>query len=192
MTDDRPINLQEEAARSVYKGRKTEVRLPIKPQPRLLTDVDWTECPLDHRYLWVREKWAVGDEYDDLLPRDLPVGTHVYYSVSPPVNEPLRGKWRQSTHMPRWASRSCLSVKDIWLEKLHDIEKDTIYREGGISTIKTGSIYREGAIGLKDFLARWDLQYATTAYWAKANPWVWCARFSREGIGAIGETLTFG
>ncbi len=178
MTDDRPINLQEEAARAVHKGRKSELRVPIKPQPRLLTHVDWDDCPLAHRYLWVREKWAVADEYDELLPRELPVGTQVYYTMSPPVCGPLRGKWRSSTHMPRWASRSCLLVEECWIEKLHDIEE--------------ASLYREGALNLKDFLSRWDLQYATTDYWAKANPWVWCVQFSLEGHGAPLGALTFG
>jgi hypothetical protein len=85
--------------------------------------------------LWVRENHAV-------VPRTA-------YRMSEGVQQTLRpednhdaavyqagwerskpGRWRPSIHMPRWASRLTLTVKDVKIERLKNISRDDAIAEG--------------------------------------------------------------
>jgi hypothetical protein len=77
---------------------------------------------------------------------------------------------KPSIHMPKWACRTKLRVKRVWVEQVQDIDD----RQGG----KEGMMYYSGMKKYCDscrmmFQHCWDSIYGT---WSD-NPWVWCCEF---------------
>ena len=82
------------------------------------------------------------------------------------------GKWRPSIHMPRWACRLVLDVKEIRAERLQDITVEDIIAEGFSTRLRE----HDAVCDLRDqFAAAWDKIHGTGAY--KKNPWVWVVSF---------------
>ena len=74
--------------------------------------------------LWVRETWC---EY--------PPGRAIYranYGAHTPISDGIGGPWRPSIHMPRWASRLTLRVKDVRVERLQEISEADAMSEGAV------------------------------------------------------------
>jgi hypothetical protein len=140
---ERPIVFAAHEVRAVLKGRKTQARRIVSPQPEydpfLLEHADrhrWSDgfdfiksClfgqPGDR--LWVRETWA----------KDIP-GCESQSGLSyradhfdPKGDGPANPmKWHPSTHMPRWASRIILEITDVRVERLQDIAEADAIAEG--------------------------------------------------------------
>lgn len=94
--------------------------------------------------LYVREHWRAEARYDDFAPRELKAGVPVYPVADPDprVSEPgCAGRFRQGMHMPRWASRITLIVKDVRVERLQDISEEDAIAEG---------VYFDGALWTAD------------------------------------------
>lgn len=179
-----PILFNTEMVRAVLKGRKTETRRIVKPQPR--------------KSMIYKLGYCVDGDKEDIGKYgfgSLACGGHVRY-VKPPcqpgdilyVRETWREhspgfpqlfiykadysfcdvKWKPSIHMPKEAARIWLKVINISPERLHDIDDNGVKAEGfeigcyfddiWNSTIKTADISRYG----------WN-----------ANPWVWVIEFER-------------
>jgi hypothetical protein len=100
-----------------------------------------------------------------------------------------RSPWRPSIHMPRWASRITLEVKDVRVERLNAISEEDAEAEG--VTVHVGVVDGDGeVIGLRPAFVPWPLEGhgARQAYaslwddingagsWA-ASPWVWVVEF---------------
>jgi hypothetical protein len=107
-------------------------------------------------------------------------------------------KWRPSISMPRWASRITLEITNIRVERLQEITREDIWREG-----ITESIVKcyDGKHGYEDwhtpFKELWDSINAkprpytweddngwvhkdvAPAYSWESNPWVWVIEFKR-------------
>jgi len=82
-------------------------------------------------------------------------------------------KWRSSIHMPRWASRIDLLVKDVRVERVQDINNLDALAEG-IPDTRT----MENNWDLRDcFHSLWDSIYAKKGNGWEANPWVWVVEF---------------
>ena len=98
-------------------------------------------------------------------------------------------RWRPSIHMPRWASRLTLVVKDVRVQRVQEISGEDCIAEGvecqtcatGCSAGRTPCKQR-GCFEIREnFRALWnDLQSKSrgTAYSWEANPWVVALTFT--------------
>ncbi len=141
--------------------------------------------------LWVREAWGLGG--DRLIDPCLnyradgtqrPVNRHkgaddlwYPYGSSDPITSSqliapslMRGGWRPSIHMPRWASRIALEITDIRVERVATISGKDVGAEGILLVGNYRAAYRD----LWDKINGKRLGCA----WAD-NPWVWCVSFRR-------------
>lgn len=196
---EKPILFSTEMVCAILDGRKTQTRRVIKPQP-----LDGKKPMVDPFYgtygyeradekrtpyaigdiLWVRETWknATGD----------PAGggyalfdTYIYKAdgkskADYPVDELMvEDRWRPSIHMPKRAARIFLRVKNVWAERLQDIDAIDCVAEGcdadmlsGVGPEFTRGVFNgiwDSTIKEKDFpFYSWD-----------ANPWVWVISFER-------------
>ena len=174
---NRPILFSAGMVRALLDGRKTQTRRIIKPQPAYIDEkgtayqavsIDEPSNleyhPAQYPYgqpgdlLWVRESFTMYDDqplyktgkHDDMM------------------------KWKPSIHMPRWASRLTLKIKEIRVERLQDISNEDAVAEG----IGTPLDMRYAA--LDEFKPLWDSINAKRHHgkyaWDK-NPWVWVIVF---------------
>lgn len=119
--------------------------------------------------LWVRETCAV--------PRNSQDREKVLYKADEMFDGCARGdlgfKWRPSIHMPRWASRIDLLVKDVRVERLQEISEEDAIAEGVVPPI--------GSVDVRAwvlFRRLWDSINAAKHPWS-SNPWVWVVEFER-------------
>ncbi|MGE0853316.1 MAG: hypothetical protein AB7O44_27515 [Hyphomicrobiaceae bacterium] len=198
----KPLPCKAPEVRALLGGRKTQMRIPLKPQPdhchrdiigkpRPWTDDDWNrlipqlgdrEVKLPYApgdLLWVREAWGYfgGSEY--LYQRDPDaVGFRADHSVLSPIPG---GRWRPSIHMPRWASRITLAVEVVKVERLRDISEDEAKAEGAPPFTGALQSYRTG------FYHIWQSLHGPGSW--EANPWV-CAltfRVHRCNVDQLAE-----
>lgn len=87
--------------------------------------------------------------------------------------------WRPSIHMPREAARLFLKVKDVRVERLHDITENDAWKEGCVSLAdKNGAV----VIAAKGkFHALWESINGKKYPW-ESNPWVWVITFERRTL----------
>lgn len=133
--------------------------------------------------LWVKETWGGatrpcpvdgwrdGIEYradDDGSGDPLPV-----YSVNWPDDftvDEIPDGWRPSIYMPRWASRITLSVTEVRVQRLVDIEEEDAEAEGATPVLVPpdggSDPHRVG------FHQLWDSLNAKRGYGWDENPWV--------------------
>ena len=79
-----------------------------------------------------------------------------------------RTRWSPAIFMPRWASRICLEVTGIRVERLQDIT--------------TEACLAEGVLGLSEFEALWnEINGKRSCYDWCSNPWVWVVSFKVLG-----------
>jgi hypothetical protein len=100
-------------------------------------------------------------------------------------------RWRPSIHMPRWASRITLEIRDVRVERVQEIaEADAIAEglkplAGHRTTVQDRDGSPLGAHENADYPARerfhdfWDSLNAKRGYGWDSNPWVWVVDFSR-------------
>lgn len=152
--------------------------------------------------LWVRETWGTGTRpcpnegwYDGLEYRaddfeldrrdSLPL-----YRVEPPDGVDLdqyTGRWQQANHMPRWASRILLTIKDIRIERLQDITEETAAAEGsehcpvpGILRSSTGDVIEPkncSATNKERYRHLWIKRVGETMW--NLNPWLWVIEWDK-------------
>lgn len=149
----------------------------------------WTDqCILDRRSsviaflpyqvgdrLWVREAWRPSygaDWYREDLgrvpsPRDFdPKTTAIEYLAD--GERELGGKNRPGIHMPRWASRITLLVKDVRVERLQEISGDDAVAEG--------ITVNPGYWSIRHFRELWTALHGPGSW--EANPFVVVISFS--------------
>ena len=96
------------------------------------------------------------------------------------------GKWKPSIHMPRWASRISLLVKDVRVERLQDITPADCEAEGMLTDIQATSLdtedfkMREQALYF-NMAKLWDFINGKKHPWSE-NPWVWVIKFEKAVI----------
>ena len=149
--------------------------------------------------LWVRETFVIEDTGDygppNPLPEDRPVRIEgddiegeIYLIPHYRATEPephivpwdrIDGcddttRWHPSIHMPRWASRISLTVKDVRVERVQDISEEGS-RDEGVEFAPAGpGNCTNYVIGFADL---WDSINAKRGYGWDVNPWVWRVEF---------------
>jgi len=204
--NEHPILFSAPMVRAILEGKKTQTRRVIKPQPKCpsllfyVDDREWRDgdgthlkCPygVPGDQLWVREAWARSQRLDRLPPRklefltanpDFPKSTIYYRADSCDGINPLRGKWRPSIHMPRWASRLTLEVAGVRVERLQNITEEDVFAEGcnlhhppDPNVLPTPEEYGSWHIPL--FVNLWNSLNAKRGFGWETNPWVWVVTF---------------
>lgn len=163
---ERPILFSGPMVRALLDGRKTQTRRVVVARsaydrevlnehlPRSLTmtgdgsclrgcvDYFVRRCPYGEPgdRLWVRETWAVDDDYDDLTVREIGAmravenpGLNIWYAADGDAGvrgEGGGGKWRPSIHCFRWASRIDLEITEVRAERVQSITEEDARAEG--------------------------------------------------------------
>jgi hypothetical protein len=183
LVKERPLSLNSSEVRAILGGIKTQIRLPIKPQPARAMEmpnrdfsprgnffvsdpVDGNRgrsgkcCPVGRlgEHLWVREPYNFGGLSPSL--------DAVRYRAD---GQKKDARWLPAVKMPRWASRLTLEITEVRVQRLQDISEEDAVAEGNpideppwISPVEA-------------FASRWDSTYDKrhkSHSWS-ANPWVW-------------------
>ena len=130
--------------------------------------------------LWVREIWNFTPmlsrtaivRYQDLTCRgvEIPEGfNHKVYL--------MRGYWRPSIYMPRWASRITLEITNIRCERLQDITETDAQAE----EVPCTELYHDvsGDLHRAQFADLWDSINQKRGFGWERNTWVWVIEFKR-------------
>lgn len=195
MKKERPILFSGEMVRAIRKGRKTQTRRVIKPQPELnqkeCVSGEWLEnihCPFGNPgdALWVREGWRFKD----------------FSGIGEPLIEYAAGgkEWVEEEDIPEnWIDR----LEPIWSDMSDMCERDDLRRSAerwrpsihmprwasritlGITNLRIerlndcdGADARsEGFKGLQDFKNLWDKLNAARGNGWDSNPLVWVVEF---------------
>lgn len=194
-----PILFSAPMVRALLDGSKTQTRRVIKPQPfhdgfyggpimpvkKGYLFADFLEVDSDNvdactpyengDNLWVRETWTTGQHFDGAKPRDISPQQSIGYLASD--DGPWLGKIRPSIFMPKFASRLTLSVTDVRVQRVQDIEGEDAISEGVILP-KTMSALDCSADGQPldayrhCFMKLWDSINAKRGFGWDTNPWV--------------------
>ena len=212
---ERPILMSAPMVRAILAGTKTQTRRAIKTHrsdgsfvcvdhgagwwPYRSEDgesdvmSDGCEYPYNCPYgvpgdqLWCRETWAPNSHGDRAYYRAdcqqrgkdwiLPIGEG---------SEICIGRWTPAIHMPRWASRITLEIKDVRVERLQDISESDAIAEGihrCLDGLWSGGAWKH----LREPNRYADPCNAYCDLWESingdgswdANPWVWVVCFRR-------------
>ena len=104
-------------------------------------------------------------------------------------------KWRPSIHMPRWASRIQLLIKDVRVERVQDIGIQDAISEGIAELTKDDVVKKYAVLDKGDyssipwsemaldpriaFAGLWQDMNAKRGFGWDTNPWVWVVEFER-------------
>ncbi len=197
---EKPILFNAEMVRAVLGGKKTQTRRVIKPQPQWdeptsTIEGRWADyndahlinyalfycaglpmgvrCPYGQPgdQLWVRETFNADWCSGTLYKADGGSAVEAGYDSEP--------KWKPSIHMPRWASRINLLVKDIRVERVQDITLADVLEEGVPSTDRYDYDPVDETRERCKFSDLWDSINEKRGYGWKVNPWVWVVNFER-------------
>jgi hypothetical protein len=192
----KPIIMSTEDVRGILDGRKTMVRMPMKPQPVRngafweLGGAGWSMDTVTPVYghslynrmphkpgdvLWVRETWKPQDyQFIDgmwncaIVYKAGGMEGRVYWPDGTDSIYERCGIWRPSIHMPREAARLFLRVTDVQVEQVQDINEE--------------DADAEGVGGVDNFIKLWDtINTKSGLYKWKNNPFVWTICFERVG-----------
>lgn len=213
MTKFRPILFNTEMVQAVLEGRKTQTRRIIKPKPEplevLIKETNKTriiegkftlcKCPFGEigDVLWVRETWfSTRFDCKELL--SIGYNSHIKYKADnnyDPVKDCVGRSWKPSIHMPKEAARIFLKIKDIRVERLHNISEVDAIAEGiysDFNPIKEKNMFRDYLYStdrgiaskssffespVNSFFSLWNFTYGENSF--LQNPWVWVIEFER-------------
>lgn len=120
--------------------------------------------------LWVRERfcrWAPEDTISGL--------ERVFYwaDYNPPMPARAGFAWKPSIHMPRWASRITLEVKDVRVERVQEIASspEDMLAEG-ITAVTDAAEHLA-----YEFRELWNSINSKRGFSYESNCWVWVVKF---------------
>lgn len=210
----RPILFNTEMVQAILDGRKTVTRRVIKPQPPMTThimytcgqwawafwedgDKHWIKSPYNPGdILYVRESFspnyfcnAVANYRDGELRGNRNAYKADYYKekIGDVIPEP---KWIPSIHMPKKAARIFLRVMDVRVERLHEIEKDGLIKEG---IDPFGDNFGELEYAIAEFAALWDSTIKSKErdkYGWDENPWVFVVEFEKINPSEVKKNVS--
>ncbi len=136
--------------------------------------------------LWVREScWIYGEWHEDgRTPtgrrrwRFKAIGQQVRFANPRDEGEPIAHlgggpgwSYRNSIHMPRWASRITLRITDVRVKRLNDISEEDAQAEGVRSTFGEPFDPSSSLTDRRRFELLWNHINGPGSW--DANPWVW-------------------
>lgn len=194
-----PMLFKDEMVRAIVDGRKTQTRREMNVQPcrkpnllmlgNSLTAMwmnkhedgnEVLKCPYGKPgdLIYIKETHAFSRLFDLMPPRDVPVGSDVYYKAAMSEQEfhNLCAVTRPSIFMPRWASRLTLKIKSIRLERLQDISEEDAKSEGAEPKLCTGYPYpNPPSTHINGFCQLWQSINGPGSW--EANPWLWVIEY---------------
>lgn len=155
----------------------------LNPRPDV-SDILALSCPYGREgdLLWVRESYRFGANWDTYKPSDVPPGTDLTYERDAEAG--FWGKQRPSIFMPKWACRLWLTITDIRMVRLQEINEEDAIAEG-IERVDgctapyiawkdyTGN--RQLLSPLVSFQSLWESIHGSDAW--ERNDWVWAFTF---------------
>lgn len=181
-----PILFNMKMVRAILDGRKSCTRRIIKPQPQgyfevseeplYIYDTDGKQSKITPPYqpgdiLYVRETWKQAPNgyyyYEDWQKDDIADVT----------------KWKPSIHMPKEAARIWLKVTDVRVERLQEITRLNVQKEGiELDPKECASKFDFITELFLLFQKLWDSTIKKSdldSYGWDANPYVWVIEFER-------------
>lgn len=175
-----------------YDGDEDEDGWPLAP-----ANVSGCLARLPAKYgqrgdkLWVRETWrpvmemwtcyieyAAGGT-QDVISRDLLAPLKKVALRFPGARKDRHSEdMHPSIHMPRWASRLCLDVASVHVERLQELTKEKDALAEGVSGERSGSYGFDDRLlppALANYRRLWD-QINGAGSW-ESDPWVWVVEF---------------
>lgn len=208
----KPILFNTEMVRAILDGRKTVTRRLIKARQLIgiapdkckngtpeeflkekkhmfkpycdMTDAELINTayeppyqPGDIRY--VRETWCDDRQFTN----DSTSGRYFYKASE---SDDFTPKWKPSIHMPKEVSRIFLKVKDVRVERLHEITEEQAKAEGAIDNRgfihSPDNEYDSIHTAKEHFEQIWNSTIKKSdlcRFGWNANPWVWVIEFER-------------
>lgn len=191
----KPILFSTEMVRAILNGRKTCTRRVVKTRRKDACGFFVTKSPdgsfagvYEHDedgrmfenqlippykpgdILYVRETWCKGSWMNEK--------ERYYYKAD---DNDFHCVWHPSIHMPKEAARIWLKVKDVRVERLHDITGKSVLREGINSHVHPDADYFDGN-QREVFAELWDSTIKKSdidRYGWDANPYVFVIKFSK-------------
>jgi hypothetical protein len=185
---ERPILFSTPMVEAILDGRKTQTRRLYKNAPPSVDlhaiakhskDYIYSQCPYGKPgdLLWVRESFSPIYRNNELFSCLYKASNHL----------PPDRKWKPSIHMPKAAARIWLRVKDVRVERLHDITNADAIAEG-IEIVQSEVFMRV----FKNYNSPQDEEpyfidpkFSFMSLWCKINgevswlqnPWVWVVEY---------------
>ena len=160
----KPILFNTEMVRAILDGYKTETRRVIKqvsPDAKEL-DTLWPKPPYCiGDYLYVRETYCQLD-IDHVINGE----KYIYKADCTAESECVR------IHMPKEAARLFLKVENVSIERLQDIDLESVHNEG----INHHLMYDDGS-EMEEFAELWDSTTSDPQCKWENDPWVWVIQF---------------
>jgi len=116
--------------------------------------------------LWVKETFASLTE------------RLIIYRADDKGDKAVDVKWRPSIHMPRWASRITLEIKNVRVERVRDISIDDIKAEGITMPAFDPDSDDKYPDPWEVWADLWNSIYDERGYGWTKNPWVWVIEFA--------------
>ncbi len=166
----RPVTLSPACVRTVFAGRKTQMRI-------IRQDTTWGSGNL----LWVREPWCTNPPLSPTPPDEAFLPSHeihiLYKADANGSEKTSRGDvpWYPAKTMPRWASRLTLRVEEVRTEQLQAITEEDLLREGRM-WVDSG-LARPGEQEREGFARWWNSIYSLPQERWESNPAVWVISF---------------
>ena len=196
---EHPVLFSTEMVKAILKGRKTQTRRVIKPQPYFdngLYDQGWIWEGLHHndetdlkKLIVMSGKCPYGQVGDRLWVREAfcnlcPDEQGFCYKADRehnPASDLCAAEWKPSIFMPRWASRTTLEITGIRVERLQEITHEDAIAEG--AEFMPAAKLRKERLTVPQivFAGLWDSINGKKYPWA-SNPWVWCIEFKRLSL----------
>jgi hypothetical protein len=191
---ERPILFNGEMVRAILEGKKTQTRRIVKYIPSLGEPEQWCHkrnkysligdyrrfCPFGKpgNLLYVRETFGAWPHMMGGLQMD----TLEYRADGEYCGDHAENwRWRPSIHMPRWASRIDLVIKNVRIERVNDITEEDAIAEGvkSTTTLTDDGLDYTGLYAAEHFQILWDSINKKRGYGWDKNPWVWVIEFER-------------
>jgi hypothetical protein len=217
---EKPIIFSGEMVKAILDGRKTQTRRVMKPQLKKLdykdeslicswdrdkSDKGMIACSVgpfnskDEAYTYFVEVHAPYQKGDKLWVREAFCPDwceHVVYKAdggsAVAAGYDAEPRWKPSIHMHHSDSRITLLVKNVRVERLQDISRDSAIKEGvrwencpleqtiaDVEYSKTRMCSRQTVDYRSGFRKLWNSIYAKKGHGWDVNPWVWVIEFER-------------